>query len=88
MRVLVVFFCLLLIFGCSKDKCYDCTQNIKIYTNKMVEGYPKVYKSKFVSCGENTDIVDNPEPLIFNDTVGDTIYTYWKDTDCTKKKLF
>ena len=88
MRVLLVFFILCTLIACRKDKCYDCTQRIRISCNKINEGYPKEYKTKLVSCGDNIDIVDNPEPIVFNDTVGDTIYTYWKDTDCVKQNLF
>ena len=87
MRVLVVFFILFLL-SCKKDKCYDCTQNIRISCNKIVNGYPKENKYKFVSCGDHIDVVDNPEPIIQTDTIGDTIYTFWKDTDCVKKGLF
>jgi len=88
MRVLVVFFILLLNIACRKDKCYDCTQKIRVSCNKIVNGYPREYKTKIVSCGDNYPVIDNPEPLIFNDTIGDTVYTYWKDTDCVKKGLF
>jgi len=84
----VVFFILLVIIACTKDKCYDCVQVIKITCNKNVEGYPINSKIPLVSCGENIEIIDNTEPIIFSDTVGDTIYTYWKDTDCKKQRLF
>ena len=85
MKVIMVFFVLLICLGCGKDDCYDCTQNVKIYTNKIIKGYPKNYKSKFVSCGENIYLVDNPEPITYSDTLGDTIYTYWRDTECLVK---
>lgn len=88
MRVLMVFFCFLIIFSCKKEKCYDCTQRIKIHCNKIKNGYPREYKTKIVSCGDNINVVDNPQPIIINDTIGDTIFTYWKDTDCVKQGLF
>ena len=89
MRVLMVLFLLLgFTLACKKDKCYDCTQKIRIFTNKYVEGFPKEYKTKLVSCGDHINVVDNPEPIIQTDTVGDTIYTFWKDTDCVKQGLF
>ena len=84
MRVLMVFFIFLVVTSCTKDDCYRCTQHIRIYTNKIKVGYPKSYKTKFFSCGENVESIDNPFPIVYNDTIGDTIYTYWKDTDCTK----
>ena len=87
MRILVVFF-ILIFFSCRKEKCYDCVQKIRITCNKNVEGYPMNTDIPLVSCGDNIHIIDNPQPLIFSDTVGDTIYTYWKDTDCKKQKLF
>jgi len=84
-RFIVFFFILTLCFGCSKDDCYECTLSIKIYTNKIIKGYPKNYKSKFISCGENIDIVDKEIPYVKNDTIGDTIFTYWRDTECLVK---
>jgi len=33
-------------------------------------------------------LVDNPEPITYSDTLGDTIYTYWRDTDCVRQSLF
>lgn len=86
MERFMVFIILLVFFACSKEKCFDCTQKIKLTSNKPIKGYPAEYNVKFVSCGDNTNIVDNPTPIIFNDTIGDTVYTYWKDTDCVKKK--
>lgn len=88
MRVFVVFLILWISLACSKEECYNCTQHIRIYSNKIIKGYPKEYKTKIVSCGDNTNVIDNPQPIIINDTVGDTIYTYWKDTDCEKRGLF
>ncbi len=85
MERFVVFFVLLLCFACNKDYCYDCTQNIKIYTNKIVKGYPKSYKTKFISCGENIDLIDTELPYVENDTIGDTIFTFWRDTECIVK---
>ena len=85
MRVLMVFFILLICYACRKEKCYDCTQVIRHTCNKRVKGYPQEYKTKLVSCGDHIEIVDNPQPIIYNDTVGDTIYTYWKDTDCKRQ---
>lgn len=85
MRVLMVFFILLSIFSCKKEKCYDCTQRIKYTCNKDVKGYPKEFSSKLVACGDNIELVDNPQPITFSDTIGDTIYTYWRDTDCKRK---
>jgi len=85
MRVLMVFFILLTIFSCKKEKCYNCTQRIRYTCNKDIVGYPKEFSSKLVSCGDNIELVDNPQPIIFSDTIGDTIYTYWRDTDCKIK---
>jgi hypothetical protein len=85
MRVLVVFFILILLLSCKKEKCYDCTQRIKYTCNKNIEGYPKEFTSRLVSCGDNIYLVDIPEPIIHNDTVGDTVYTYWRDTDCERR---
>lgn len=88
MRILVVFLIFLTIFSCKKEKCYDCVQVIKITCNKDIKGYPVNTKTPLVSCGDNIDIVDDPKPIIFIDTLGDTIYTYWKDTDCKEQGLF
>jgi hypothetical protein len=88
MRVLVVFFILMVTLGCDKEKCYTCTQNIRIHCNKFKKGYPKDFKTKIVSCSENPPIIDKDVPLIINDTIGDTIFTYWKDTECIKQTLF
>jgi hypothetical protein len=82
MKRFIVFFVLLICLGCRKDDCYDCTQSVKIYTNKIIKDYPKNYKSKFVSCGENIYLVDKELPIVENDTIGDTIFTYWRDTEC------
>ena len=86
MERFIVFFILWIIIACDKQDCYNCTQHIKIYTNRIVKGYPKNYKVKFISCGENIDIIDNITPIMINDTVGDTIFTYWKDTECSQKR--
>jgi hypothetical protein len=88
MRVLVVFFILWISIACKKEKCYDCIQKIEKTCNKKVIGYPYKTKIPFKSCGDNIDIIDNPIPITFSDTVGDTIYTYWKDTDCKREGLF
>jgi hypothetical protein len=85
MRVLVVFFISILLLSCKKEKCYDCTQRIKYTCNKDIEGYPKEFTSRLVSCGDNIHLVDLKEPIIINDTVGDTVYTYWRDTDCERR---
>ena len=85
MERFIVFFIIWLCLACDKQDCYDCTQKIQIYTNRIVKGYPKNYKTKFISCGDNIDIVDNAQPIVVNDTVGDTIFTYWKDTDCVQR---
>ena len=87
MRVLVVFFILGLLIACKKEKCYDCYQKIEITSNKNIPGYPMKTKSKIVSCGGDP-IIDNPTPIIIQDTIGDTIYRYWKDTDCYEQTLF
>lgn len=87
MRFLMVFFILLTFISCKKDKCYDCYQNIEITVNKEVPGYPLKSKIKIVACG-STNIIDNPSPIVFKDTVGDTIWSYWKDTDCFEQELF
>jgi len=84
----VVFLISLTIFSCKKEKCYNCVQVVKITCNKDITGYPVNSEIPLVSCGDNIDIVDNPEPIIFSDTLGDTIYTYWKDTDCKERRLF
>jgi hypothetical protein len=89
MRVLMVFFVLMVTLACDKEKCYNCTQNIRVYTNKFKKGYPKEFKTKIISCSDNNPpIIDNDEPIVINDTIGDTIFTYWKDTECVKKSLF
>jgi|LakMenEpi03Aug12_release.lakeMendotaPanAssembly.Ray.scaffolds.fasta_scaffold115894_5 hypothetical protein len=88
MRVLVVFFISIVLLSCKKEDCYDCTQKIKYTCNKNIEGYPKEFTSKLVACGDNIELVDIPQPIILSDTIGDTIYTYWRDTDCTKRKSF
>ena len=85
MKVIMVFFIIWLCLACDKQDCYDCTQKIQIYTNRIVKGYPKNYKTKFISCGDHIDIIDNAQPIVVNDTVGDTIFTYWKDTDCVQR---
>ena len=85
MRVFMVFFILWVAIACKKEKCYDCIQKIKITCNKNVKGYPKNTETPFVSCGDHIDIIDNPKPITQIDTVGDTIWTYWKDTDCKMK---
>jgi len=85
MERFIVFFIIWVCFACQKQDCYDCTQRIKIYSNRMVKGYPQNSKVKFISCGEHIDIVDNVKPIVINDTVGDTIFTYWKDTDCVQR---
>jgi hypothetical protein len=87
MRVLMVLFVLWVCIACKKEKCYDCYQKIEITTNKDIPGYPLKSKTKIVSCGGNP-IIDNPSPIIITDTIGDTIWTYWKDTDCFEQKLF
>ena len=79
------FFILNFCFACRKDDCYECTLNIKIYTNTLVKGYPKNYSSKFISCGENIYLVDKEIPYVENDTIGDTIFTYYRDTECILK---
>jgi hypothetical protein len=84
----MVLFFLFILCACKKEKCYDCVQKIKWTCNKNVSGYPKESKIKLVSCGDNIHLIDNPEPIIYRDTVGDTIYTYWKDTDCKPQRLF
>jgi hypothetical protein len=81
MRIIIVFF-ILIFMSCHKDECYNCTQTIKIYSNKIIKGYPKNYKTKFISCGENIDLIDTDLPVMVEDTIGDTIFTYWKDTEC------
>ncbi len=81
----IVLFFLCIFFACEKQDCYECDQRIKVYANRIVKGYPKNYKTKFVSCGENINIVDNIQAIIENDTIGDTIFIYWKDTDCVQK---
>jgi len=83
----VVFFIIVGFISCKKEKCYDCYQKIEITVNKQVPGYPLKSKIKIISCG-STKVLDNPAPLIFKDTVGDTIWTYWKDTDCFEQQLF
>jgi len=86
MKVIMVFFILIGLFSCKKEKCYECTQRVKHSYNKDIEGYPKEFTSKFVSCGDNIYLVDKPEPIIINDTLGgDTVYTYWRDTDCKRR---
>ena len=85
MKVLMVFFILIGLFSCKKEKCYECTQRVRESYNKDIEGYPKEITSKFVSFGDNIYLVDLPEPITFSDTIGDTIYTYWRDTDCKIK---
>ncbi len=84
MRVLMVFLFLSIIFSCQKEDCYKCTQTIRIYCNKYKDGYPKNYKTKFFSCGDNIDNIDNVTPIVETDTINDTIFTYWKDTECLK----
>lgn len=59
-----------------------------ITCNKKINGFPSESKTPFKSCGVHIDVVDNPEPIIYNWTKGDTIYTYWKDTDCRRQNLF
>ena len=85
MKVIMVFFILMTFISCKKEKCYDCTQRIRYSCNKDINGYPKEITSKLVSCGENIYLVDNPEPITYSDTLGDTIYTYWRDTDCVRR---
>ena len=88
MRVLVVLLIFVALYACKKEKCYDCVQVIKITCNKKVNGYPFQSEIPLKSCGDNIEIIDNPSPIIFSDTIGDTIYTYWKDTDCKRQGLF
>ena len=85
MRILVVFFILIGLFSCKKEKCYDCTQEVYKYTNIPVKGYPQHYSSKFVSCGDHIEVVDDDKPWVSNYISGDTIYTLYIDTQCKKK---
>ena len=85
MERFIVFFVLLVCLGCKKDGCYDCTQNIKIYTNRIVKGYPKSYKTKFIAYSENIEMIDTELPYMESDTIGDTIFTFWRDTECVVK---
>jgi hypothetical protein len=43
MKVIMVFFILITLFSCKKEKCYECTQRIKHSYNKDIEGYPKEF---------------------------------------------
>lgn len=82
MRVLVVFFILGVIYACKKDKCYDCEQTQILSVNKRINGYPQYSRSKFVSCGDHIDVVDDGKPFITYYVEGDTIYTLRVDSKC------
>ncbi len=84
MRVLL-FTTFFLFFSCSKEKCYNCYQEKRVTTNKLVKGYPQFSSSEFVSCGDHIDVVDDGRPFILYDTTGDTIYTIRVDSRCIPK---
>jgi len=81
----MVFFILISLFSCKKEKCYDCTQKVYRYTNIPVKGYPQHYSSKFVSCGDHIEVVDDDKPWVSNVISGDTIYYLHIDTQCEEK---
>jgi len=85
MKVIMVFFILIGLFSCKKEKCYDCTQEVYKYTNIPVKGYPQKYSSKFVSCGDHIEVVDDDKPWFSKEIVGDTIYYLHIDTQCERK---
>jgi hypothetical protein len=85
MRIFMVFFIFITLSSCKKEKCYDCTQEVYKYTNIPVKGYPQHYSSKFVSCGEHIELIDDDKPWVSNEISGDTIYTLYIDTQCEEK---
>ena len=86
MERFIVFLFLWILLACDKQDCYRCRQSIKVYTNRIVKGYPKNYEVKFNSCGENIEVIDNDFPIVYSDTIGDTIFTFWKNTECSQKR--
>ena len=81
--IFLIFFLLFMVLSCDKEPCYRCTQEITKYSNRLIKGYPKKTTTKFFSCGDNIDIVETSRLEI--DTVNDTIFSLYINTDCVKK---
>jgi hypothetical protein len=84
MRGLLFILLILFIFSCKKEKCYDCEQEVINTSSPLKKGYPVRIVTKFMSCGDHINVIDNDTPFVESTVINDTTYTLYINAKCVR----